>query len=103
MGLHSAIVADMASAWRRQAMCVLVAGAPSPAALGRISGGGCFVETPARAEIGDVVELHHPEAGEIRGRVLALAGNGLALSFDGSEEAVAFALAAIGADMSVPH
>jgi hypothetical protein len=103
MGMLHAIRPEMASPWRRQVMCVLVAGSASPAALGRVSGGGCFVETPARAEIGDIVELLHPEAGAIRGRVIALAGGGLALSFDGSEQAVAFALAAIGADMSVPH
>jgi hypothetical protein len=92
----------MASRWRRRPMCVILADLPAPAALRDVSARGAFLETEARPEIGRRVELRHPEAGAIEGVVRALHQDGIALGFDGRERAVAFALAAIAADMSRP-
>ena len=96
---------SMASPWRRRRMCVLVAGgaAPAaPAALREISATGAFLETGVRPGLGDQVELRHPDAGTITGRVRALAEDGIAIAFACGEASVAFALAAIAADMSKP-
>jgi hypothetical protein len=92
----------MASRWRRRRMCVLIAELPVPAALREISATGAFLETNARPEIGSHVELHHPEAGAIAGVVQGLAGDGIKIGFNCGEQSVAFALAAITADMSRP-
>ena len=92
----------MVSRWRRRRMCMLVAGCPAPAALREVSAIGAFVETSARPPLGSTVELHHPEAGAISGHVRAAAHDGLVLAFTCSERSVAFALAAIAADMTRP-
>ena len=92
----------MVSRWRRRRMCVLVAGRPMPAALREVSAIGAFVETSLRPALGTTVELHHPDAGAIVGHVRAVAHDGLVLAFTCSERSVAFALAAITADMSRP-
>jgi hypothetical protein len=92
---------SMASPWRRR-MCVLVAGGAAPAALREISATGAFLETGVRPGLGDLVELRHPDAGTITGRVRALAEDGIAITFACGEVSVAFALAAIAADMSQP-
>jgi hypothetical protein len=92
----------MASRWRRRRMCVLIAELPSPAALREISATGAFLETNARPALGTNVELHHPEAGAIIGVVQGLSGDGIEIGFNCSEQSVAFALAAITADMSRP-
>lgn len=92
----------MASRWRRRRMCVLIADLPMPVALREISAAGAFLETSARPPLGAGVELHHPEAGAIRGVVRSLAKDGIAIGFDRCEAAVAFAMAAIAADMSAP-
>jgi hypothetical protein len=92
----------MASRWRRRRMCVLVAGAPAPAALRHISASGAFLETDARPALGDPVELRHPEAGTIAAIVRSLAPDGVELGFRCSEASVAFALSAIAADMTRP-
>jgi hypothetical protein len=81
-------------------MCILVAGAPAPAALRSISASGAFLETNARPALGDSVELRHPEAGAIGATVRSLAPDGVELGFDFGEASVAFALSAIAADMS---
>lgn len=83
-------------------MCVLIADAPAPAALREISAAGAFVETQARPKLGSQVELHHPDAGAIAGHVRAFASDGIGIDFPVSEASVAFALAAITADMSRP-
>jgi hypothetical protein len=62
----------MASRWRRRRMCILLTDAPVPAALRDVS------------------------------TVRALASDGLGIAFDYGERSVAFALAAITADMSRP-
>lgn len=93
---------EMATRWRRRTTCVLIAESPSPAALREISGSGAFLETNARPPLGAGVELHHPEAGAISATVAGLAPDGIQIGFSCSEASVAFALAAIAADMSHP-
>ncbi len=95
-------VTNMASRWRRRTMCVLIAEHPAPAALRHVSAAGAFLETNARPPLGASVELHHPEAGAIVGQVRGLADDGISIGFSCGERSVAFALAAIAADMSRP-
>lgn len=92
----------MASRWRRRRMCLLVAGEAAPAALRDISAIGAVLETPARPSLGTRVELRHPEAGSISASVQSVGETGVTLGFDYGERSVAFALAAIAADMSRP-
>jgi hypothetical protein len=92
----------MASPWRKRRMCVLLADQPVPAALHDISATGAFLETNARPPLGLQVQLRHPEAGDISGVVDSVSRDGISLSFACSEKSVAFALAAITADMSNP-
>ncbi len=92
----------MASRWRRRRMCVLIADSPAPAALREVSATGAFLETNARPPLGAGIELHHPEAGAIAGLVHAVAGDGIRIGFACGEASVAFALAAITADMAQP-
>ncbi len=81
---------------------MLIAEAPAPAALREVSAGGAFLETNARPPLGATVELRHPDAGSIAGIVRALADDGIGIAFSFGEASVAFALAAIAADMSRP-
>ena len=81
---------------------MLIADLPAPAALREISATGAFLETNARPELGASIELHHPEAGAIGGVVQGVSGDGIRIGFHCSEQSVAFALAAITADMSSP-
>lgn len=92
----------MASHWRRRPLCLLVADRPYPVALREISGAAAWIETHARIAIGTSVTLKHPDAGTVAARVTACDAEGLRLSFDRSEAAIAFALAAITTDMSWP-
>jgi hypothetical protein len=92
----------MASRWRRRRMCVLIAEQPFPAGLREIAATGAFLETTARPAIGAAIELHHPEAGAIAGTVQSVADDGISIGFSCDEHSVAFALAAISADMSQP-
>jgi hypothetical protein len=92
----------MATPWRRRRMCILLTDRPVPAAIRAISARGAFLETHERPAIGSSVELRHPEAGSIVGRVSAIAEDGVDIGFDCGAPSVAFALAAIGADMSRP-
>ena len=93
---------SMASPWRRRQMCVLVAGTAAPAALRQINAAAAFVETAARPRLGARVELRHPDAGAIAGRVKSVADDGIVIAFSFGEHSVAFALAAIAADMTKP-
>jgi len=81
---------------------MLIADVPAPAALREVSAGGAFLETNARPPLGASVELRHPDAGSIMGEVRALADDGIGIAFTYGERSVAFALAAIAADMSRP-
>ena len=92
----------MVTRWRRRRMCVLIADHPAPAALREVSATRAFLETNARPALGSAIELHHPEAGVIAGTVSSLSGAGVEIAFDCGEQSVAFALAAITADMSAP-
>ncbi|WP_284734434.1 hypothetical protein [Sphingosinicella terrae] len=92
----------MATRWRRRRLCVLVADRPAPAALTEVSAVGARLETPLRPPIGSTVELRHPEAGRISAQVRSLVPDGIAVDFLCNEHSVAFALAAIAADMSRP-
>lgn len=92
----------MASPWRRRTMCTLVAGQTAAATLREVSAAGAVLQTVARPALGDTVELRHPDAGTIFGQVRAIREDGIALCFSCSERSVAFALAAIAADMSRP-
>lgn len=92
----------MASRWRRRRMCVLVADHAAPAALREVSATGALLETAIRPPVGSRVELRHPEAGGIFAEVSALTEQGVALAFACGDESVAFALAAVAADMSRP-
>ncbi len=86
----------------RRPLCLLIADRPMPAALRGVSGAGAWIETPARPACGAQVRLRHPDAGTIAGEVVGHDKEGLHLAFDRSEAAVAFALAAIAADMISP-
>jgi hypothetical protein len=63
---------------------------------------GAFLETNARPNLGSLVTLRHPEAGQIEAVVHAISRDGVELRFECGEQSVAFALAAITADMSSP-
>lgn len=95
--------AAMASPWRQRRMCILMSELPAPAALREISGAEAFLETNARPELGSNVQLQHPEAGSINAVVRSYAKDGVTIAFDCSAKSVAFALAAITADMSRPE
>ena len=92
----------MASRWRRRRLCVLVTDNAQPAMLRDVSATGAFLETNARPPLGATVELRHPEAGAIAAVVRSLAHDGITIEFDFGEQSMAFALAAITADMSWP-
>ncbi len=92
----------MATRWRRRRMCVLIADAPAPAALRDLSATGAFLETNVRPPLGSSVELHHPEAGAIKAVVHGETGEGIRIGFECGERSVAFAMAAIAADMTSP-
>jgi hypothetical protein len=93
---------SMTSPWRQRRMCTLVGATAAPAAIRDISARGAFLETNQRPALGAPVELRHPVAGTINGQVSALAADGIAINFPVNGRAVAFALAAIAADMSRP-
>lgn len=90
----------MASHWRRRRMCILLDEKAAPAALRSVSARGAFLETNARPPLGRRVSLRHPEAGTITASVSGVAHDGILLAFAGDGPAIAFALAAIGADMT---
>ena len=92
----------MASRWRQRRMCLIVADKPAPAAIRQISARGAFIETNERPALGSSIELRHPDAGSIHGRVCAVGLDGIDIAFACGPRSVAFALAAIGADMSRP-
>jgi hypothetical protein len=87
----------------RRSLCVLMAERPMPAAIREISGNGAWLETSARPPSGSRVMLRHPDAGTIEAEIIAHDRIGLRIAFDRDEKAVAFALAAIAADMSWPE
>jgi len=92
----------MASRWRRRRVCTLVVdGRGHKVALRDISGTGARIDTDLDLLLGRSVELHHPDMGAIVGSVSEIREGGASLRFDGNEAAVAFALGAIAADMTI--
>ncbi len=83
-------------------MCVLVADAAAPAALRAIDATGAVIETSLRPALGAPVSLRHPDAGEIAARITCVSVDTVTIGFDIGAGSVAFALAAIAADMSRP-
>lgn len=82
--------------------CALrVGGAEIVGTLRNVSAAGAFVEIDRSIDIDEVVTLLHPEAGQIRGRVVRIARDGAALAFTVGEQATTFALAAMCSDMTV--
>jgi hypothetical protein len=94
--------AAMATPWRRRRMCILHFDHPAPAAIRTISARGAFLETNERPPLGSRARLHHPDAGMIEGEIRSLAPDGIELAFRCDAASIAFALAAIGADMTRP-
>ena len=91
----------MASRWRRRRVCELRIGdTVQNGALRDISGNGALLEIGEPPALGAMVELRHPDAGTIIGRVSEIGEGQVRLSFDRQENAVAFALGAIAADMT---
>lgn len=92
----------MASRWRRRRICELLAeGQCIKGALVDISGSEARLDTDLALALGSEVELHHPYAGSITGRVSEISERGIRISLDRQEGAVAFALGAIAADMTL--
>ncbi len=93
----------MATRWRRRRVCTLsIGGHGVPVVLCDISGSGAKLECAHVPAIGSPVELRHPHAGSIGATVSALIDGGIEIAFDRQESAIAFALGAIAADMSLP-
>lgn len=91
----------MASRWRRRRVCELRAGGLSQmVALRDISGSSARLDTGNPPPLGTLVELIHPDAGSITGRVTELSQRDIRIGFDVSERTIAFALNAIAADMT---
>lgn len=98
---HFDQVAAMASPWRRRRVCQLVIdGVPLPVALRHIDAHGARLDIATPLNLGSAVELRHPEAGTIVARVSEIGQGSLRVAFDRNEASVAFALAAITADMT---
>lgn len=91
----------MASPWRRRQICELDAGGQIQlVALREISGSGARLDSSLPPVLGAQVELRHPHAGVIEGRVSEIGDGQIRVSFDRQERAIAFALGAIAADMT---
>ena len=92
----------MASRWRRRQVCALIDGDGRQwqVALRMIDGRGARLEGGPPPALGTSVELVHPEAGAIGATVSEIGTGCFRIRFDDSERAVAYALAAIAADMT---
>ncbi|KQX18795.1 hypothetical protein ASD39_19820 [Sphingomonas sp. Root50] len=91
----------MASPWRRRRICQLIVdGIALPVALRDVDARGARLDIAIPLALRSPVELRHPEAGAIRARVSEFGDGGIRIAFDGGEASVAFALAAITADMT---
>jgi len=94
-------VTAMASPWRRRRVCQLVLGENfESVALRHIDARGARLDTLTPPALGSTVVLRHPDAGSIQARVAEIGDDGIRVAFDRNEAAVAFALAAITADMT---
>lgn len=79
---------------------LLSEGALAPVAIRRISARGALLHAAVTPPLGARAALRHPVAGIIDGTIGAITPDGLLLAFRPGVEAVAFALAAIAADMN---
>lgn len=69
-------------------------------ALRHVDARGARLDMATPPALGSTVELRHPDAGRIHARVSEIGESGIRIAFDRNEAAVAFALAAITADMT---
>ena len=100
-GVHRLASGRAFARFRSKRMCVLVAGRRrDPARLREVSAAGATLDTLSRPPLGEAVELHHPEAGEISARVSGHTRDGIGLSFEIDEAAVTFAMRALAIDMT---
>lgn len=91
----------MASRWRRRRVCQLIGDeGQQSVALRAIDGRGAQLDSDHPPALGTIVELRHPEAGSIRATVSEIGHGSLRISFDGAENAIAYALSAIVSDMT---
>ncbi|MCZ4340832.1 hypothetical protein O4H52_04400 [Sphingomonadaceae bacterium G21617-S1] len=91
----------MASRWRRRRVCQLIGDeGRQSVALRSIDGRGAWLDSDHPHALGSIVELHHPEAGSIRATVSEIGLGSIRISFDGAEQAIAYALSAITSDMT---
>ncbi|ATE67297.1 hypothetical protein COO09_01320 [Rhizorhabdus dicambivorans] len=91
----------MASRWRRRTVCDLISDEGCrTVALRGIDGRGARLDSDDPPALGSRVELRHPDAGTIQATVSEIGRGMLRISFDGTEAAIAFALAAIASDMT---
>ncbi len=89
------------SRYRAPRACLLVAGDQHiPANLRSVSAMGAFVETDEPFALDEILVLEHPEAGQIRTKVIRVAVDGIALGFTFGDQAATFALSAISSDMT---
>jgi hypothetical protein len=100
-GVHRLVGRRAFARYRSRRLCVIEAGTRrDPARLRDISAVGAVLDTNARPPLGEAVRLHHPEAGAIAARVSRHSREGVGLSFDVGDEAVAFAMLALAVDMT---
>lgn len=100
-GVHRLASRRAFARFRSRRLCVLAAGTRRDAArLRDISAAGATLDTPCRPPLGEIVRLHHPEAGEIAARVSRHTRDGIGLSFEVDEQAVSFAMLVLAIDMT---
>lgn len=91
----------MATRWRRRSVCTLSAdGSSQSVTLRAIDGNGAQLEVGDPPAPGSQIQLRHPHAGTIAGKVTESGHRTIRIGFDRSEAAIAYALAAIAADMT---
>ncbi len=91
----------MANRWRRRTVCAVLAdGHRHAVTLRAIDGNGAQLDIAEPPALGAQIELIHPHAGTIAGRVTDIGNGTIRVGFDRSEGAIAYALAAIAADMT---
>lgn len=100
--VHRRIDPRSSTRYRCRRLCLVVAGTRrDPARLHAISAAGAILDTNARPALGEVVRLLHPGAGEIEAHVSRHSRDGVVLSFDLDDDAVAFTMRALATDMTV--
>jgi hypothetical protein len=91
---------SMATRWRRRRMCMLIADRPAPAALREVSPVAPSSKPTHAPRSARSSSCAIPDAGSITGQVRSIADDGIGIAFSFGERSVAFALAAIAADMT---